>query len=112
MLYSIVHTQKEEKLKKIVMSAEEIRKAKRRLQTLERQLEKVVPVMRGNIVTNGQRHRQPYFSLNKDGRTHLMYLGAARAPIAKQLTLNYYRMIEIAEEMTVLNMALLKNDAL
>ncbi len=112
MLYSIVYTQKEEKTKKKIMSAQEITKAKRRLQTLQRQMEKVGPVMRGNIVTNGQRHRQPYFSLNKDGRTHLMYLGAARAPTAKQLTLNYRRMIEIAEEMTVLNMELLKNDAL
>jgi hypothetical protein len=99
-------------LKKIVMSAQQIRKARRRLQTLGRQMEKLGPVMRGNIVTNGQRHRQPYFSLNKDGRTHLIYLGAAREPMAKKLMSNYRRMIEIAEEMTVLNMALLKNDAM
>jgi len=32
--------------------------------------------------------------------------------MAKKLTSNYRRMNEIAEEMTVLNMALLKNDAL
>ena len=99
-------------MKKNVMSAQEIRKARRRLQTLGRQMEKVGPVMRGNIVTNGQKHRQPYFSLNKDGHTHLIYLGAAREPMAKKLTSNYRRMNQIAEEMTVLNMALLKNDAL
>jgi hypothetical protein len=99
-------------VKKNVMSAQEIRKAKRRLQTLERQLEKVTPLMRGNIVTNGKRHPQPYFSLNKDGRTHLIYLGERRVPNAEKLTANYRRMIEITEEMTVLNMALLKNDAL
>ncbi len=94
------------------MSAKEITKAKRRLQTLGHQMGKVGPVMRGNIVTNGQKHRQPYFSLNKDGRTNLIYLGVAREPIAKTLTNNYRRMNQIAEEMTVLNMALLKNDAL
>lgn len=75
-------------------------------------MQKVGSVMRGNIVTNGQRHRQPYFSLNKDGRTHLIYLGVDREPMAKKLTSNYRRMNEIAEETTMLNMALLKNDAL
>jgi hypothetical protein len=68
--------------------------------------------MRGNIVTNGRKHPQPYFSLNKDGKTHLMYLGETRVPIAKKLSKNYQRMIEITEEMTIVNMALLKNDAL
>ena len=94
------------------MSAQEIQKARKRLKTLEAQLTKVGSVMRGNIVTNGQRHPQPYFSLNKDGRTQLIYLGATREPMAKKLTSNYRRMIAITEEMTVLNMALLKNDAL
>jgi hypothetical protein len=112
MLYSIVLSKKEEKVRKNVMSAAEIGKAKRRLQTLGSQLEKVTPLMRGNIVTNGKRHPQPYFSLNKGGRTHLIYLGEGRVSKAEQLTANYRRMIEITEEMTVLNMALLKNDAL
>lgn len=94
------------------MSPQKIREAKRRLQTLQRQLAKVRSVMRGNIVTNGKKHPQPYFSLNKDGRTHLIYLGAARVAKAMELTNNYRKMIEAAEEMTLLNMALLKNDAL
>lgn len=94
------------------MSPREIQEAKRRLQVLQRQIAKVESVMRGTIVTNGRRHPQPYFSLNKDGRTHLIYLGTARAEKAKKLTENYRKMIEIAEEMTSLNMALLKNDAL
>jgi hypothetical protein len=68
--------------------------------------------MRGTIVTNGKRHPQPYFSLNKDGRTLLIYLGAARVAKAKELTDNYRKMMEAVEEMTLLNMALLKNDVL
>lgn len=99
-------------MKKKVMSANAISAAKRRMKALERQLSEVGSVMRGTIVTNGQKHRQPYFSLNKEGRTLLMYLGEARLPAARKLSDNYQRMVRIAEEMTIVNMALLKNDAI
>ena len=82
------------------------------MNVLERQMAELGAVMRGNIVTNGRKHPQPYFSLNKDGKTHLMYLGESRLQMAKKLTGKYRKMIEITEEMTTLNMALLKNDAL
>lgn len=94
------------------MSGKEISKAKRRMAVLERQLAGLGPVMRGNIVTNGPKHPQAYFSLNKDGKTRLIYLGEGRLPIAKKLSQNYRKMVEISEEMTVINMDLLKNDAL
>lgn len=99
-------------MKKHVMSAKQIAKAKQRLQTLTAELAAVGPLMRGNIVTNGRKHPQPYFSLNKDRRTHLIYLGERRLPAAKSLTGNYAKAMEIIEEMTLLNMALLKNDAM
>jgi hypothetical protein len=99
-------------MKKIVLSIEEIRKMKRRMEVLERQMAKIGPVMRGTIVTNGKKHPQPYFSMNKDGRTHLMYLGASRVDHARKLAENYKKLIGITEEMSSLNMALLKNDAL
>jgi len=98
-------------VKKIVMTQKQIAKAKLRLQALASKLAGLGSMMRGSIVTNGRKHPQPYFSLNKDHRTHLIYLGERRLPIAKNLTGNYSQAIRIIEEMTVLNMALLKNDA-
>jgi hypothetical protein len=94
------------------MSQNQIVKAKNRLQLLTAQLAALGPLMRGSIVTNGRRHPQPYFSLNKDRRTHLIYLGQRRLPAARRLTRNYAKALHIIEEMTLINMALLKNDAI
>ena len=98
-------------MKKIVMSQKQIAKARQRLQTLTAELASLGSMMRGSIVTNGRRHPQPYFSLNKDHRTYLVYLGQRRLPIAKRLTQKYARATQLIEEMTLLNLALLKNDA-
>jgi hypothetical protein len=99
-------------VKKRAMSQKQIEKAKARLQQITAQLAALGPMMRGTIVTNGKRHPQPYFSLNKDHRTHLIYLGERRLPAAKKLAENYSKAINIIEEMTTINMALLKNDAM
>lgn len=99
-------------MKKNLMTREEIATAKKCLKSLEAQLTKTVPLMRGSIVSNGVKHPQPYFSLNKDKRTHLIYLGEGRLEQARTRSDNYKKLLEIVEEMTVLNMALLKNDAL
>jgi hypothetical protein len=95
---------------KIVMTVRQITRSKRRLETLQRQMASVGPAMRGTIVTNGKRHPQPYFSLNKNKRTYLIYLGDKRLKAARKLSENYKRVLRIIEEMTVINMALLKND--
>lgn len=94
------------------MTKADIAAAKRRLKALERALQGCTPLMRGSIVSNGVKNKQPYFSLNKDKRTHLIYLGEARLPNAKIMSDNYKRLLEIIEEMTTINMILLKNDAL
>ncbi len=99
-------------MRKLEMTQQQITKAKQRLLALTDQLGEVGPLMRGSIVTNGKKHPQPYFSLNKDHRTHLIYLGESRLPTAKRLTANYAKAVEIIEEMTTINMALLKNDAI
>ncbi len=99
-------------MEKQKLSQAQISKAKRRLQKLMKNVEEVGPMMRGSIVTNGRKHRQPYFSLNRDKRTHLIYLGEGRVKVAKKLSANYKRMLKIIEEMTIINMLLLKNDAL
>ena len=99
-------------MKKKEMTKAEIAAAKKRLKSLEGQLTKTVRLMRDSIVSNGAKHPQPYFSLNKDKRTHLIYLGEGRLEQAKARSANYQKLLEIVEEMTLLNMALLKNDAL
>jgi hypothetical protein len=99
-------------VKKKSLKPAKIIKEKNRLEKLMNQITKIGPLMRGTIVTNGQKHKQPYFSLNKDKRTYLIYLGERRLEAAREMTENYKKMIAIIEEVTVINMALLKNDAL
>ena len=84
---------------------------KRRVKTLQRQLGALGPVMRGSVVVIGTRNKQSYFSLNKDKKTKLIYLGKKREVRAKEYSNNYKKLLEIVEEMTILNMELLKINA-
>jgi hypothetical protein len=89
---------------------QDLGKIHRRMKALQKSIGRIGPVMRGSIVIIGTRNKQPYFSLNKDGKTRLIYLGEKRQPLAKQYVKNYKRLLEIIEEMTELNMILLKHD--
>ena len=88
------------------------RKAKRRLKELHHQLGQLGPLMRGTVVRIGTRSKQFYFSMNKDKKTRLIYLGDKREKTARILSDNYKELLAVVEEMTALNMVLLKNDAL
>ena len=94
------------------MTKAEIGKAKRRLQQLHKELAGLGPLMRGTIVRIGTRNKQFYFSVNKDKKTRLIYLGNQREPLARQRSENYKELLAIVEEMTTLNMELLKSDSL
>jgi len=83
----------------------------RSVRKLQEELGQLGPVMRGSVVVIGTRNKQPYFSLNKDKRTRLIYLGQKRVAIARQYSKNYKRLLAIIEEMTILNMELIKRDA-
>jgi len=83
----------------------------RRVQKLQEELGQIGPVMRGSVVVIGTRNKQPYFSLNKDKRTRLIYLGQQRIALAREYSQNYRRLLAIVEEMTILNMELLKRDS-
>jgi len=83
----------------------------RRVRKLQQAMGSLGPVMRGSVVVIGTRNKQPYFSLNKDKRTRLIYLGQKRVDLARQYSENYKRLLAIVEEMTILNMELLKRDA-
>jgi len=93
------------------MDKKDLARMKRRVTTLQRQLGVLGPVMRGSVVVIGTRNKQPYFSLNKDKKTKLIYLGKKREERAKEYSANYKRLLAIVEEMTILNMELLKADA-
>jgi hypothetical protein len=94
------------------MTKAEIGKVKRGLQQLHKRLAGIGPLMRGSVVRIGTRNKQFYFSVNKDKKTRLIYLGNQREPLARSMSDNYKELLAIVEEMTSLNMELLKNDAL
>ena len=65
--------------------------------------------MRGSVVKIGTRNKQYYFSLNKDKKTRLIYLGDKRVDRARQYSANYKKLVKIVEKMSILNMEILKN---
>jgi len=93
------------------MEKSELTKMKQRVKTLQNQLGKLGPVMRGSVVIIGTRNKQPYFSLNKNKKTRLIYLGKKRENKAREYSHNYKKLLEIVEEMTIINMTLLKENA-
>lgn len=90
------------------METEKTRKIRGEIGALRKEIAKVGPVMRGTVVVIGTRNKQPYFSLNKDKRTHLIYLGKRRETLAREYSENYKKLLNLVEEMTILNMKLLK----
>ena len=93
------------------MDKKELTKLNRRVKVLQNQLGKLGPVMRGSVVIIGTRNKQPYFSLNKNKKTQLIYLGKKREDKAREYSKNYKKLLEIVEEMTIINMTLLKENA-
>lgn len=92
------------------MSEDEAATLKRRVGELHKELNRLGPLMRGSLVVIGTRNKQPYFSVNIQRKTHLVYLGRRREKRARQYSQNYHRLQQIVEEMTLLNMRLLKLD--
>jgi len=80
----------------------------KKLQTLQKQMIELGPIMRGSVVLIGTKSKQYYFSLNKDKKTKLIYLGEKRVDLARQYSENYKKLLSIVEEMTILNMEMLR----
>jgi len=92
------------------MNRKELGKVKRRVTTLRNKLAKLGPVMRGSVTVIGTRNKQPYFSMNKEGKTKLIYLGKKRESIAREYLENHKQLKKIVDEMTELNMIILKEE--
>jgi hypothetical protein len=93
------------------MGNEEILAARGRLAELKAEMVALGPVMRGSVTLMGTRTKQFYFSLNKGGKTRLIFLGKKREPIARRYSDNHKRLLEIVDEMTLIHMELLKANA-
>jgi hypothetical protein len=85
------------------MKSSEVKKMKKKLNELQDELVNIGPVMRGSVVVIGTKNKQPYFSLNKDKKTKMIYLGKKREPIAKQYSNNHKRLLKLVDEMTISN---------
>jgi len=90
------------------METKKVKESRGKIATVRAQMTKIGPVMRGSVVVIGTRNKQPYFSLNKDKKTHLIYLGRRREGLAREYSENYQKLLNLIEKMTILNMKLLK----
>ena len=78
-----------------------------RLHALLAQLPTLGPFMRGSVVRLGPR-QTAMLSLNKNGKTRLVYLGESRIEQATRYSEKYKRLLALTEEITLLLMELLK----
>lgn len=92
------------------MTKKKLEKIKKRIEFLHTELGEIGPLMRGSVVFIGTKNKQFYFSLNQNKKTKLIYLGKKRVEKAKEYSENYKKLVTLVEEMTVLNMELLKEN--
>jgi hypothetical protein len=92
------------------MDQNQIDSIKQKLAQLKSQMINLGPCMRGSVVIigSGSKPKKPFFSLNKNKKTHLIYLGQAREARARLYSQNYHDLCQIIDEMTLLYMELLK----
>ena len=90
------------------MKESEISQALERLEKLKEEMNGVWPIMRGSVVMIGKKGKQPYFSVNDGGKTRIIYLGKKREGMARRCSDNYARIREIIDEITMINMRLLR----
>jgi hypothetical protein len=83
---------------------------KRRVKALQKELGELGPVVRDSAVIIGTSNKQPCLSLNKNKKTQMIYWGKKREERARRHSNNYKRVGEIVEELTRLNMTLLKEN--
>lgn len=107
------------------MDKRELQRIKNRKRALEKRLGSLTPVMRGSVVelsttcgqascrcARGDKHKKIYFSMSAKGKTRLIYLGKERASLAAQYAANYKALAELVDELTIINMDLLRANVL
>lgn len=84
-------------------------KLKLEMELLIEEARTIGPMMRGSVTVMGKKNKQPYFSVGIKGKTKIIYLGDKRAKLAREYTANYKHFLDVIEQMTILNMDLLKS---
>lgn len=80
----------------------------RKLSQLHKKICNGFPIMRGSVTELGTKTKHPHFSVKVNQKTKLIYLGVDRARIAKKCSTNYKNLMKLIDEMTLINMELLK----
>ena len=93
------------------MDTRKYRRIERKIAELQDVIRQLGPVMRGSVTQMGKRHKQPYFSIGIQKKTRVIYLGDKRAEKAREYVANYRRLLQAAEDMTILNMELPKMES-
>jgi hypothetical protein len=93
------------------MDTRKYRRIEKKIAELQDVIRQLGPVMRGSVTQMGKRHKQPYFSIGIQKKTRVIYLGDKRAEKAREYVANYRRLLQAAEDMTILNMELLKMES-
>jgi hypothetical protein len=79
-----------------------------RLVQLQSKYIELFPFMRGSIVQIGMTQKRPHYSLNIKGKTKIISLGKGKEAVAKKWIENYKSLQEIIEEVTMINIELIR----
>lgn len=101
--------------------AKQVEKLKARRRYLRGRITQLGPVLRGSVVTlgircgnpnckcaKGKTHPSVYFAVKIKGKSHLYYLGRKFQDKAKAWNRNYQRLKDIFDELTLINIDILK----
>ena len=105
-----------------VKKTSKIKKLEKKQQQIFMKISKIGISCRGSVVTlkqsctrknckkciSGEKHPQLYLSLSKNSKTKLTFLGKKKVELAKEWTQNYILLKECMEELTDINIQLLR----
>lgn len=80
----------------------------KRLQRLRLKVDTLFPLMRGAVVSIGMKNKRPTYSLNMNGKTKIVSLGGEKELVAKKWIANYRKLQELVDEMTLINIELIR----
>lgn len=80
----------------------------KRLERLRLKTKDLFPLMRGSVVKIGMKNKRPTYSLNMNGKTKIISLGHGKNIVAERLIHNYHSLQSIIDEMTLINIELIR----
>jgi hypothetical protein len=103
------------------MDEKEVRRLHQKRKLLLKRMAQIEDFLRGSVVlmkrpcvderchkcASGERHPTWVLTLSEKGKTRTVYLGAARATAARQMSQNYRRLGVLTEEVAQINLVLL-----